>query len=278
MPPDEKESITASPPAPDRDEFAAAAAALLDLVRHLSGPDGCPWDKEQTTRTLSPYLVEEAHEIADAIAADDARSAAEEIGDLLFLVTFLAVRLEAEQGSSPSSIARANIAKMVARHPHVFGDRKDLDAQGVLRQWEAGKQKEAGHASILGKSPAGLPALLRAYRVQEKAAAVGFDWPDVAGVLAKIREEVDETEAALESQDPARVAEEIGDLLFAVVNLARFVKTDPEAHLRAATEKFRRRFVRMVEGLDKEGTSPGKATLAEMDRLWEEAKREERKG
>jgi NTP pyrophosphatase (non-canonical NTP hydrolase) len=145
MPPEE--SGTASPPAPDRDEFAAAAAALLDLVRHLSGPDGCPWDKEQTTRTLSPYLVEEAHEIADAIASDDARSAAEEIGDLLFLVTFLAVRLEAEQGSSPSSIARANIAKMIARHPHVFGDRKDLDAQGVLRQWEAGKQKEAGHAS-----------------------------------------------------------------------------------------------------------------------------------
>lgn len=277
MPPDGKDSGTASPPAPDRDEFAVAAAALLDLVRHLSGPDGCPWDKEQTTRTLSPYLVEEAHEIADAIAADDARSAAEEIGDLLFLVTFLAVRLEAEQGSSPSSIARANIAKMIARHPHVFGDRKDLDAQGVLRQWEAGKQKEAGHASILGKSPAGLPALLRAYRIQEKAAAVGFDWPDVAGVLAKIREEVDESEAALESRDPARVAEEIGDLLFAVVNLARFVKTDPEAHLRAATDKFRRRFDRMVEGLDKEGTSPGKATLAEMDRLWEEAKREERK-
>ena len=277
MPPDGTDSGTASPPAPDRDEFAVAAAALLDLVRHLSGPDGCPWDKEQTTRTLSPYLVEEAHEIADAIAADDARSAAEEIGDLLFLVTFLAVRLEAEQGSSPSSIARANIAKMIARHPHVFGDRKDLDAQGVLRQWEAGKQKEAGHASILGKSPAGLPALLRAYRIQEKAAAVGFDWPDVTGVLAKIREEVDETEAALESRDPACVAEEIGDLLFAVVNLARFVKTDPEAHLRAATDKFRRRFDRMVEGLDKEGTSPGKATLAEMDRLWEEAKREERK-
>jgi MazG family protein len=281
MPSDGKESGTAklaSPPAPDRDEFAAAAAALLDLIRHLSGPDGCPWDKEQTTRTLSPYIVEEAHEIADAIAANDAPSAAEEIGDLLFLVTFLAVRLEAEQGSSPSSIARANIAKMIARHPHVFGDRKALDAQGVLRQWEAGKQKEAGHASILGKSPAGLPALLRAYRVQEKAASVGFDWPDVAGVLAKIREEVDETEAALESQDQARVAEEIGDLLFAVVNLARFVKADPEAHLRAATEKFRRRFDRMVEGLDKEGTSPGKATLAVMDRLWEEAKREERKG
>ena len=277
MPSHDNDSPVTSSPAPDRNEFAASAAALLDLVRHLSGPDGCPWDREQTTRTLSPYVVEEAHEIADAIAAEDARSAAEEIGDLLFLVTFLAVRLEREHGPSPSSIARANVAKMIARHPHVFGERKDLDAQGVLRQWEAGKQREAGHASILGKSPAGLPALLRAYRVQEKAASVGFDWPDVAGVLAKIREEVDETESALAKQDAAHVAEEIGDLLFAVVNLARFVKTDPEAHLRAAIEKFRRRFDRMVEGLNREGTSPGSATLDEMDRLWEEAKREERK-
>ncbi|HTK70284.1 MAG TPA: nucleoside triphosphate pyrophosphohydrolase [Candidatus Eisenbacteria bacterium] len=277
MPSHDNDSPATSPPAPDRNEFAASAAALLDLVRHLSGPDGCPWDREQTTRTLSPYVVEEAHEIADAIAAEDARSAAEEIGDLLFLVTFLAVRLEREHGPSPSSIARANVAKMIARHPHVFGERKDLDAQGVLRQWEAGKQREAGHASILGKSPAGLPALLRAYRVQEKAASVGFDWPDVAGVLAKIREEVDETESALAKQDAAHVAEEIGDLLFAVVNLARFVKTDPEAHLRAAIEKFRRRFDRMVEGLNREGTSPERATLDEMDRLWEEAKREERK-
>jgi len=277
MPSHDNDSPVTSPPAPDRNEFGASAAALLDLVRHLSGPDGCPWDREQTTRTLSPYVVEEAHEIADAIAAEDARSAAEEIGDLLFLVTFLAVRLEREHGPSPSSIARANVAKMIARHPHVFGERKDLDAQGVLRQWEAGKQREAGHASILGKSPAGLPALLRAYRVQEKAASVGFDWPDVAGVLAKIREEVDETESALAKQDAAHVAEEIGDLLFAVVNLARFVKTDPEAHLRAAIEKFRRRFDRMVEGLNREGTSPERATLDEMDRLWEEAKREERK-
>lgn len=277
MPSHDNDSPATSPPAPDRNEFAASAAALLDLVRHLSGPDGCPWDREQTTRTLSPYVVEEAHEIADAIAAEDTRSAAEEIGDLLFLVTFLAVRLEREHGPSPSSIARANVAKMVARHPHVFGERKDLDAQGVLRQWEAGKQREAGHASILGKSPAGLPALLRAYRVQEKAASVGFDWPDVAGVLAKIREEVDETESALAKQNAAHVAEEIGDLLFAVVNLARFVKTDPEAHLRAAIEKFRRRFDRMIEGLNREGTSPERATLDEMDRLWEEAKREERK-
>src|SRR5580765_2657405 len=128
-------SNRAYPKASDRADVAAAQADLLDLVRHLSGPDGCPWDREQTLRTLSPYAVEEAHEVADAIAAGDRGATAEELGDLLFLVVFLAVRLEQEGGPAPAAIAGANIAKMIARHPHVFGERKDLDAQGVLRQW-----------------------------------------------------------------------------------------------------------------------------------------------
>lgn len=265
-----------SPPARDRMELAAAVADLLDLVRHLSGPDGCPWDREQTTRTLSPYVVEEAHEVADEITAGNRAAAAEELGDLLFLVMFLAVRLEEEGGPAPARIARGNIEKMIARHPHVFGERKDLDAQGVLRQWEAGKQRESGHESLLGKSPAGLPALLRAYRAQEKAASVGFDWENVEGVLAKLREEVDEVEAAVASKDPEHVSEEIGDLLFAAVNLARFARTDPEARLRAATEKFRRRFDQVIERLRAEGRSPEEAGLPELDRLWNEVKREER--
>jgi len=265
------------PKASGRDDFAAAQADLLDLVRHLSGPDGCPWDREQTLRTLSPYAVEEANEIADAIAAGDRPAVAEELGDLLFLVVFLAVRLEQEGGPAPAAIARGNIAKMIARHPHVFGERKDLDAQGVLRQWEEGKKQEAGHESLLGKSPTGLPALLRAYRVQEKAAAVGFDWADVGGVLAKLREEVAEVEEAIQEGQDRKVAEEIGDLLFAVVNLARFVKTDPEAHLRAATEKFRNRFDRVTAMLKAEGRAPESAGLPELDRLWEAVKREEKK-
>ena len=270
------------PKATDRSEFAAALAELLDLVRHLSGPEGCPWDRAQTLRTLSPYAVEEAHEIADAIAEGDRPAIAEEVGDLLFLVTFLAVRLEQEGGPTPAAVARGNIAKMIARHPHVFDERKDLDAQGVLRQWEEGKRSEAGHESLLGKSPAGLPALLRAYRVQEKAASVGFDWSDVHGVIAKLREEVTEVEEAIGGEKDGKakdgkVAEEIGDLLFAVVNLARFVKTDPEAHLRAATEKFRRRFDRVVAMLEAEGRSPETAGLPELDRLWEAAKGEERR-
>ena len=274
-PKDDAQAGRTSPKAPDRSDFAAAQAELLDQVRHLSGPDGCPWDREQTLRTLSPYAVEEAHEIADAIAEEDRSAVAEELGDLLFLVTFLAVRLEQEGGPAPAAVARGIIAKMIARHPHVFGERKDLDAQGVLRQWEAGKKSEAGHESLLGKSPAGLPALLRAYRVQEKAASVGFDWSDVGGVIAKLREEVTEVEDAIRGGKDDKIAEEIGDLLFAVVNLSRFVKTDPEAHLRAATEKFRRRFDRVTEMLEAEGRSPESAGLPELDRLWDAAKREE---
>ena len=265
-----------SPPAPDRSAFGAAASELLDLVRHLSGPEGCPWDREQTTKSLSPYVVEEAHEIADAIVAEDRRAAAEELGDLLFLVTFLAARLEAEGGPAPAAIARGNIEKMVARHPHVFGDTRADDAQEVLRLWEERKRLEAGHESILGKSPAGLPALLRAYRIQEKASSVGFDWPDVAGVMKKLREEVDEVEAAVSAGDAAETATELGDLLFAAVNLARYLKIDPEARLRAATDKFRSRFDRVVELLREQGLAPGQTSLEELDRLWEQAKREGR--
>ena len=248
----------------------------MDLVRHLSGPDGCPWDREQTSRTLSPYLVEEAHEIGEAIAHEDRAASREELGDLFFLVVFLAVTFEREDGTKPIDLIRGIIAKMIARHPHVFGQRRDLDAQGVLRQWEEGKRRETGRASLLGRSPERLPALLQAYRVQEKAASVGFDWENVAGVMTKLREEMDEVERAIRTEDQARVGEEIGDLLFAAVNLARFTKTDPEAHLAAAIQKFRRRFDRVVELLRERGSSPDKAGLAEMDQLWNEVKREER--
>jgi ATP diphosphatase len=161
----------------------------------------------------------------------------------------------------------------------LFGDaaaRKDLDSQGVLRQWEEGKRRETGGESLLGKSPAGLPALLQAYRVQEKAASVGFDWEDVRGVIAKLREELAEVEEAIDARREADVAEEVGDLLFAVVNLARFVKADPESRLRAAVAKFRRRFDRVMEMLRAEGRSPEEAGLPELDRLWEAVKAEER--
>jgi len=245
-------------------------------VRHLSGPDGCPWDKEQTSKSLSPYLVEEAHEIGEALAHGDRAATREELGDLFFLVVFLAVVLEREDGTKPIDLIRGIVAKMIARHPHVFGERRDLDTQGVLRQWEEGKRRETGRESLLGRSPERLPALLKAYRVQEKAASVGFDWESVDGVVAKVREEVGEVETAIRSGNPERVGEEIGDLLFAAVNLARSTKIDPEAHLGTAIEKFRRRFDRVVELLRAEVSTPEKAGLSKMDPLSESVKREER--
>jgi MazG family protein len=263
-------------PAPDREDFARASAELLDLVRHLSDPEGCPWDREQTARTLTPYLIEEAHEIGEAVARDERAPAREELGDLFFLVVFLAIQFEREDGTKPAELIRGIITKMIARHPHVFGERRDLDSQGVLRQWEEGKRRETGRESLLGRSPDRLPSLLQAYRVQEKAASVGFDWESVEGVISKLREEVDETEQAIRSGSREALSEEMGDLLFAVVNLARFTKTDPEAHLGAAVGKFRRRFDRVVELLRAEGRSPQEAGLPEMDRLWERVKREER--
>jgi tetrapyrrole methylase family protein/MazG family protein len=265
-----------SPPAPDRESFADAAARLLDLVRHLAGPDGCPWDREQTPRTISPYLVEEAHEIGEAIVHEDAAAVREELGDLFFLSVFLAVALEREGGRPPAEALTENIGKMIRRHPHVFHEPRELDSQGVLRRWEERKQKEGGHESVLGKSPKALPALLQAYRAQEKAASVGFDWDSVDGVIAKLREEVEEAAEAITGGDATRISEELGDLLFAVVNLARFVKSDPEAHLRAATGKFRRRFDRVVAKLRAEGRSVEEAGLPELDRLWEAVKEEER--
>lgn len=273
-----------SPPAADRDEFAAAAAALLDLVRHLAGENGCPWDKEQNPRTLTPYLVEESHEIGEAVQNRDQDAAGEELGDLFYLACFLAIALQREGGETPARVLHRNIAKMIARHPHVFGSEAgaNLDAQGVLRQWEERKRKDSSDTSILGKRPEALPALLQAYRIQEKAAAVGFDWENARGVVAKIREELVEVEREMERGDgePERLRgaleEEIGDLLFAVVNLSRFMKIDPEARLRIATEKFRGRFDRVAAKLRAEGRSVEEAGLPELDRLWEAVKKEER--
>lgn len=266
-----------SPPAPDRSDFAAAAAEMLDLVRHLAGEDGCPWDREQNPRTLTPYVVEEAHEVGEAVAGGDRDGADEELGDLFYLACFLAVALEREGGAAPAAVVRRNVAKMIGRHPHVFGEAAaEKDAQGVLRRWEERKRKESQDTSILGKRPEGLPALLQAYRIQEKAASVGFDWEHAQGVVEKIREELAEVEREMDVAAPERISEEIGDLLFAVVNLARFLRIDPEARLRIATEKFRGRFDRVAAMLGERGRSVEEAGLPELDRLWEAAKREER--
>jgi nucleoside triphosphate diphosphatase len=253
---------------------------LLDLVERLRAPDGCPWDREQGLGEVRAYLLEEAHELAAAIDGGDWREIAGELGDLLFQAAFIG-RLAAEAGAFGLAEAIDGVRrKMVARHPHVFGDEELADAAAVRAAWERRKlQEEPGRASLLAGVPASLPALLGAYRLTQKAAGVGFDWPAAAEVLAKAEEEIDELRRALAAGDagaagaaPA-VREEVGDLLFTVANLARKLEIDPEAALAAANRKFRRRFEHVERGLAARGQRLGEATLAEMDALWDEAKR-----
>jgi MazG family protein len=256
---------------------AADLQPLLDLVERLRAPDGCPWDREQGLGEVRAYLLEEAHELAAAIDGGDWREIAGELGDLLFQAAFIG-RLAAEAGAFELAGAIDGVRrKMVARHPHVFGGEELADAAAVRAAWERRKlQEEPERASLLAGVPASLPALLGAYRLTQKAAGVGFDWPAAAEVLAKAEEEIDELRHALAAgaagAAPA-VREEVGDLLFTVANLARKLEIDPEAALAAANRKFRRRFEHVERGLAARGQRLGEATLAEMDALWDEAKR-----
>ncbi len=254
---------------------------LVDLVARLRAPGGCPWDREQRLADLRAYLLEEAHEVAAAIDAEDWPALEEELGDLLFQAAFL-VRLAEEKGAFDlGQVVERIHAKMVARHPHVFGGETLSDAPAVREAWERRKlREEPARASHLAGLPASLPALLAAYRLSQKAAGVGFDWPDAAAVLGKVDEEVAELkeETGRAAADPAahgRVTEEIGDLLFTVANLARKLDVDPEAALAAANAKFRRRFAAVERRLAGEGKRLGEATLAELDALWDEVKRGE---
>lgn len=252
---------------------------LVDLVSRLRAPDGCPWDRKQTIDDLRAYLLEEAHEAAAAISSGDRAELAAELGDLLFQIVFLS-HLGAEEGSFDLARVIDGVhAKMVERHPHVFGPERLADAAAVVRSWEGRKAaaKEDG-ASILDGVPASLPALVATYRMTQKAAGVGFDWPDVRGVLAKVREELGELEEALAEDDRRAAREEVGDLLFIVANLARHLGADPEAALAGCNGKFRRRFAAVEAALEERGQSLAEATLDEMDALWDEAKRSEAKG
>jgi tetrapyrrole methylase family protein/MazG family protein len=253
---------------------------LWDVLRRLRAPDGCPWDKEQTLATLTPYIIEEAYEILDAVSAQKPAEIAEELGDTLFLLVFCAEILGESSPHTVDSLSRTAAEKLKRRHPHVFGDRTVETAHASQRQWQEIKQEEQQSRSLLGKMPASLPALTAAYRTQEKAGSVGFDWPRVEDVVAKIEEELAEVKAELVKRDgtnaaadaPRPLAAEIGDLLFAVANLARFVRVDPERELRATVARFRTRFQHIEDELERRGSHPTKATLEEMDALWEQAK------
>ena len=270
-------------------ESSDQISKLLDIMAALRTPKtGCPWDLEQTFATIAPYTIEEAYEVADAIAQGDLDDLKEELGDLLLQVVFHA-RMAEEQGAFAfDDVAKAINTKMIRRHPHVFGDRAGkLTPDEVKGLWGRIKAEEkAERAARRGESPDAAPGLLasvkksqpalaRAMDLQRTASTVGFDWNDPRAVLAKIREEADEIEAALENADPSHIAEETGDLLFAVVNLARHAKADPEMSLRATNAKFERRFAYIERALAARGSSLESATLAEMDALWNEAKRSE---
>jgi len=259
----------------------ADLGALLALVERLRAPEGCPWDREQTLLDLRAYLLEEAHEVAAALDRGSWPEIRGELGDLLFQVAFL-LRLAEEQGAFTAEEAIEGIhAKMVARHPHVFGGEELADAAAVHQAWEVRKAREKPPAeSILDGVAPSLPALLAAYRMTQKAAGVGFDWADASSVLDKLREEIVELEEALggrragvEDADAREaVREEVGDLLFTAANLARKLGLDPEATLAAANAKFRSRFRHVEEGLARRQRPLGEATLEEMEKLWEEAK------
>jgi ATP diphosphatase len=262
---------------------------LAELVARLRAPDGCPWDREQRLADLRGYLLEEAHEAAAAIDAMDLEALRGELGDLQFQIVFLAT-LANEQGEFTLAEVLAEIhAKMVARHPHVFGREEErlADAAAVRTAWEKRKAREKHpEQSLLAGVQPSLPALLAAYRLTQKAAGVGFDWPDAAAVFAKIDEELHELREALgapaasapEDASTRReaLAEEVGDLLFAVANLARHLGFDPEAALAGTNAKFRRRFEFIERELAARGRRLDAAELAEMDALWNEAKRRER--
>lgn len=275
---------------PDRD-----IARLIEIMAALRTPGtGCPWDLEQDFASIAPYTIEEAHEVADAIARGDLVDLKDELGDLLLQVAFHARMAEEAGAFAFPDVVEAITGKLIRRHPHVFGDARDLSPAEVKQLWgqikaqeradkaaarqAAGLPAPAEEQSVLAGIPTTLPALTRAWKLQARASTVGFDWKDARLVLDKIREETDEIAEALEGDDKAAIAEEIGDLLFVVANLARHVDVDPEACLAAASTKFERRFAGIEARLAEEGRKPAEASLDELEALWQQVKQAERAG
>jgi MazG family protein len=261
----------------------ATLADLVAVMKRLLAPDGCPWDREQTLDTLRSYLLEETYEVLEAIETGTPDEHCEELGDLLMQIVFQAELRTAEGKFGIDDVVRSIHDKLVRRHPHVFGDasgahepdakaRATITSDEVLAQWQQLKEKEKPRRTLDGV-PAALPALTRALRLSERAAQVGFDWPDVAGCRAKVAEECVEVDQAIAPGHAARVEHEIGDLLYAIVSLARKLGQDPEAALRAANARFTSRFEYIEDRLRERGRAPKQSTLEEMDALWDDAKR-----
>jgi ATP diphosphatase len=253
-------------------------ARLIEIMARLRDKQtGCPWDIEQTFATIAPYTIEEAYEVADAIARNDMRDLREELGDLLLQVVYHAEMASEIGAFSFGDVVEAITAKMIRRHPHVFGEadaRAAGAAKGIWEKIKAEEKRARGETPkrLLDGVPVAIPAVMRAMKLQEKASTVGFDWNDPRAVLTKLREEIDEIEAELDAASPERLADEVGDLLFAVANLARHLKLDPDQALAGTNAKFVRRFAAVEDGLAAEGRTPKDATLDEMESLWQRAK------
>ncbi len=252
---------------------------LLDVMAALRHPEtGCPWDKVQDYATIAPYTIEEAYEVADAIARRDFPALQDELGDLLFQVVYHARLAEEEGRFAFADVARVSADKMIRRHPHVFGDEAARDAAAQTAAWEAQKEAERkarSETGTLAGVPAALPALTRAEKLTRRAARVGFDWPNAAAVLDKLGEEAAELRAELPGADPARLADELGDLLFVLANLGRKLGLDPEECLRGANRKFARRFGQMETTAERSGRGLGERDLNEQEALWQAVKASE---
>jgi len=268
-------------PSPASAEAGELFARFVELIARLRAPGGCPWDREQTHETVKPMTIEEAYEVAHAIEERDDTELAGELGDLLLQVVFHANIAEERGAFHLKQIIERVSEKMVRRHPHVCGDDEAATSGEVLRNWEAIKAQERlakgkDDESMLDSVHKGLPAVMEAFQMTTKVSRVGFDWKEAKGALEKLDEEVLELREAIATKTAARIDEEVGDLLFAAVNVARLTGVDPESALKAANRKFRRRFRHIEERLRADGRKPADSTLEEMDRLWDEAKQGER--
>jgi len=253
---------------------------LVKIMARLRGPKGCPWDRKQNHQSLLPYLIEETYEVVDTLHRRDIEALREELGDLLLQIVFHAQLARERKRFAIDDVTDVICRKLIARHPHVFGKRQALTADQVLGNWEkiklAEKKNDGKKGGVLAGIPRALPALLQAYRVQEKTSRFGFDWDNPAPVLDKVNEEVGELRKSMKKCGAKRkkeVEHELGDLLFALVNLARHLKVDPETALSKSNQRFIKRFGYIEKNLPRTGKKLGEATLAEMDSLWEEAKR-----
>jgi MazG family protein len=273
--------MPSSEPTLPKGPAAAGFARLVEIMARLRSPEGCPWDREQTFDSIKPYLLEETYEVMDSIDARDWVGLADELGDLLLQVVFFSQMAKEAGHFDVTDAIQAINNKLVRRHPHVFANGDAKTAADVVRKWDEIKAGEKAASTkprgLLESVPRSLPALMEARQIASRAAGAGFDWKNVDEVLEKLREELAELEAARQAGSQEALQDEIGDLLFVIVNIARFLKVDPEQALRGTNAKFRRRFEHVEKGLEAQGKSPSEASVEEMEALWQEAKRHEDK-